>query len=416
MHEIVVSIKMALKNLRANKGRAFLSILGIVIGVVSVVLVLSLGMGVKHYIVGQIESFGTDIIQIEPKVPQVSKNSSKNIQGATSGSVTTFKIKDVEEVAKISNLEGYYAANIGQAIASYKEETKQAMLYATTVGVFELDQQVKLAQGVAFDDGDDQSLNQVVVLGYEIKNVLFGEENPVGKNIKIKGSNYRVIGFLEERGTTGFFNFDQLIYVPLRTYQKKIAGLDYVQAAIFKLRDKKMIEATITEAADVMRQEHDIDNPDKDDFAVNSIEEITQILDKVFLIINILLISLTSISLIVGGVGIMNVMYVSVTERTAEIGLRKAVGARNSNILKQFLFEAVFITILGGIAGIALGKIITLVATKLAIKYGYAISFGVSWHAVALGVIFSLITGVVFGLYPARKASQLSPMEALRKD
>ncbi|MFA5993722.1 MAG: ABC transporter permease [Parcubacteria group bacterium] len=416
MHEIIVSISLALKNLRSNQGRAVLSILGIVIGVVSVVLVLSLGMGVKQYIVGQIEAFGTDIIQIEPKVPQVDKNSTKNVQGAITGSVTTLKLDDIDAVGKISNVTGYYAANIGQAIVNYGSETKQAMIYAATAGVFEVDQQVKLADGVGYDEGNDKSLSQVVVLGYGLKNTLFKEENPVGRNIKIKGTNYKVIGYLEERGAMGFFNFDDLIYMPLRTYHKKIAGMDYVQSTIFKLKDKSLTEATIAEATDVMRRQHKITNPDKDDFAVNSIEEVAKILDKVFLIVNILLISLTSISLIVGGVGIMNVMYVSVTERTAEIGLRKAVGARNSNILKQFLFEAIFITVLGGLIGIDLGAVITFIATKVATNYGYAISFGVSWYAVLLGVGFSVVTGVVFGLYPARKASQLSPMEALRKD
>ncbi len=416
MHEILVSIRLALKNLRSNQGRAALSILGIVIGVVSVVLVLSLGMGVKGYIVGQIEAFGTDIIQIEPKVPQVNKNSTKNVQGAITGSVTTLKLDNIDAVGKMANVAGYYAANIGQAIVAYGSETKQTMIYAATAGVFDIDQQVKLADGIGYNEGDDKSLSQVVVLGYGLKNTLFKEENPVGRNIKIKGTNYKVIGYLEERGAMGFFNFDDLVYMPLRTYHKKIAGMDYVQSSIFKLKDKSLTDATIAEATDVMRREHKITNPDKDDFAVNSIEEVAKILDKVFLIVNILLISLTSISLIVGGVGIMNVMYVSVTERTAEIGLRKAVGARNSNILKQFLFEAIFITVLGGLIGIALGAVITFIATKVATNYGYAISFGVSWYAVLLGVGFSVVTGIVFGLYPARKASQFSPMEALRKD
>jgi putative ABC transport system permease protein len=416
MHEIVVSINMALKNLRSNMGRTVLSILGIVIGVVSVVLVLSLGMGVKSYVVGQIESFGTDIIQVEPKVPQVDKNSAKNIQGATSGAVTTLKIKDIEEVGKISNVSGYYAVNIGQAIASHGSETKQIMIYATTDGMFDIDQQIKFADGVPYTEEEDKSLSQVVVLGYGLKNILFKDENPVGKNVKIKSMNYRVVGYLQERGATGFFNFDDLAYMPLRTYHKKIAGIDYVQSSVFKLKDKNLTDATIAEATDVMRQEHDITDPDKDDFSLTSIEEVTKILDKVFLVINLLLIALTSISLVVGGVGIMNVMYVSVVERTAEIGLRKAVGAKNSDVLKQFLFEAIFITVLGGVIGIAFGALITFGATKIAMSYGYAITFGVSWQAVLLGVGFSVVTGVIFGLYPARKASHLSPMEALRKD
>lgn len=416
MHEFLISIKLALNNLRSNKARTILSMTGIVIGVLSVILVLSLGMGIKGYIVGQVESFGTDIIQIEPKVPDVSKYSSQNVRGATSGAITTFKLDDAEMVGKVKNISGWYAANIGQAIASHSSSTKQVMIFAATSGNFQIDQQAKIAEGRAYTEEEDKSLDQVIVLGSNVKSALFGQEDTLEKNVKIKGANYRVVGVLHERGATGFFNFDDLVYIPLRTYQKKIAGIDYIQSTVFKLKDKKLTDATIAEAEDVMRRQHDIANPDKDDFAVNSISEITGILDKVFLIVNILLISLTSISLIVGGVGIMNVMYVSVTERTAEIGLRKAVGAKNSSILKQFLFEAVFVTMLGGIAGVIFGWIVTYLATKAAINAGYTVSFGISWLGVLLAVGFSIAIGLGFGLYPARKASQLSPMEALRKE
>jgi len=416
MHEIITSIKLALNNLRSNLGRTTLSILGIVIGVVAVIVVLSFGLGVKGYIIGQIEAFGTDIIALEVKVPQVSKTSTKNIQGSSSGSVTTLKIEDIEAVGKLSNVAGWYAASIGQAIASYGPETKQTMLYATTSQIFNIDQQTKFAGGVGFTDEEDKSLDQVIVLGSAVKTALFADENPVGKNIKLKGANYRVIGYLQERGTTGFFNFDELAYVPMRTYQKKIAGIDYVQSSVIKMKDKAQTDATIDEANALMRQRHKITDPNKDDFAITSITEVAGILDKVFLIVNALLLSLTSISLIVGGVGIMNVMYVSVTERTAEIGLRKAVGAKNSIILKQFLFEAIFITVLGGLLGIAIGAGLAFLATKVAYNFGFAVNFAVSGYSVLLGVGFSVVTGVIFGLYPARKASLLSPMEALRKD
>lgn len=397
-------------------GRTILSIVGIVIGVVSVILVLSFGVGIKGYIVGQVESFGTDIIQIESKVPQVSKYSSQNFRGAVTGAITTFKLKDAEAVAKLQNISGWYVGNIGQAITSYGSTTKQAIIYAATSGLFQVDQQTKIAEGQIYTDAEDRSLAQVVVLGSSIKDTLFGQDSALGKNIKIKGSNYKVIGVLQERGATGFFNFDDVIYMPLQTYQKKLAGIDYIQSAIFKLKDKNLTDETIAEATGVMDHQHNITSPDKEDFAVNSITEVTDILNQVFLIINILLVSLTSISLIVGGVGIMNVMYVSVTERTAEVGLRKAVGAKNSDIMKQFLFEAVFITIFGGLVGIMIGIAVTYIATQLAFKAGFAVAFGVSWYAILVGVGFSLLTGISFGLYPARKASLLSPMEALRKE
>jgi len=242
MHGILISIKLALHNLRSNVGRTTLSVLGIVIGVVSVVLVLSLGFGVKNYIVGQIESFGTDIIQVEVKVPQTKQMSAKNIQGTASGSITTLKIDDLEEVGKLPNIAGWYGASIGQAIASYGSETKQTIIYAATAGIFDIDQQIKFAAGLGYTNDEDRSLNQVVVLGSQIKETLFKDENPVGKNIKVKGLNYRVIGYLEERGSMAFFNFDDLIYIPLETYQKKIAGIDYAQSSIFKLKDKKLTD------------------------------------------------------------------------------------------------------------------------------------------------------------------------------
>ena len=158
MHEILVSIKLALKNLQSNTGRTVLSVLGIVIGVVSVILVLSLGMGMKNYVVGQIESFGTDIIEIEVKVPQVSKTSAQNFRGVSSGLITTLKIEDVEAVGKIQNIFGWYAANIGQAVSSYRAQTKRIMLYAATSGTFQLDQQAKIAEGRAYTDEEDKSL------------------------------------------------------------------------------------------------------------------------------------------------------------------------------------------------------------------------------------------------------------------
>lgn len=416
MHEIIVSIKLALNNLRSNVGRTVLSVLGIVIGVVSVVLVLSLGFGVKDYIVGQVESFGTDIFQIEVKVPQAKQMSSANVQGAVSGSITTLKIGDLEEVGELPNVDGWYAASIGQAVTSYGSETKQTIIYAASAGIFDIDQQIKFASGFGYTQDEDKSLSQVVVLGSQVKETLFKDEDPVGKNIKIKGVNYRVIGYLEERGSMAFFNFDDLIYVPIETFQKKIAGIDYVQSSIFRFEDKGLAELTMEQARDVMRDRHDITDPDDDDFVVASIEEFTTLLDDVFLVVNLLLIALTSISLIVGGVGIMNVMYVSVVERTPEIGLRKAVGARNSSILKQFLFESVFITIIGGIVGIVLGAVLIYFASKLALRAGYVVELGISPYAVLLGIGFSILTGVGFGIYPARKASQLTPMDALRKE
>lgn len=416
MHELLVSIKLALGNIRSNVGRTVLSLLGIVIGVVSVILVLSLGAGVKGYVVGQIESFGSNIIQIEPKVPKVNKTSSENVSGQFGKQLTTFKLDDAKAVAKLPNIGPWYAGVISQQVVNLKNKNKQAMIMGMTAGVFEADKKGEVVSGEPFSEDDDAGLKQVAVLGSKIKTDFFGDADAVGQNIKIKGQTFRIKGVLKERGSTGFFDYDNTIYLPLQTLQKKIMGIDYIQMAVFNLEDMGKLELTILQATDVMREQHNIKKVEDDDFAVNSIAEIKDILDKVFNVVDYLLLALTSISLIVGGVGIMNVMYVAVTERTFEIGLRKSIGAKKSDILKQFLFEAIFLTVLGGILGIVTGIILSRSLEQIASDFGYNLKFPVTLWSIIIGFGFSAVTGLVFGLYPARKASQLSPMEALRKE
>jgi len=416
MHELIVSIKLALGNIRSNVGRTVLSLLGIIIGVISVILVLALGAGVKEYVVGQIESFGSNIIEVEPKVPKVSKNSSENITGQFGKQITTFKLDDAEAVAKISNLGLWYGGVMNQQVASFENKNKQSNIMGMTASVFEADEKTQVISGEPFTEDDDLGLKQVAVLGSGIKKDFFGDADAVGQSIKIKGQRFQVKGILKERGSSSFFDFDNTIYLPIKTLQKKLLGTDYIQFAVFKIKDMNKLELTILEATDVMRAQHSIKKAEDEDFAVNSIAEVKDILDKVFNVVNYLLLALTSISLIVGGVGIMNVMYVAVTERTFEIGLRKSIGAKKSDILKQFLFEAVFLTVLGGIIGVASGFFLSGFFEKLASDFGYALKFPVTLWSVIIGFGFSALTGLIFGIYPAKKASNLSPMEALRKE
>jgi putative ABC transport system permease protein len=417
MHEVIVSIKLAFKNLRSNIGRTLLSLLGIVIGVASVILVLSFGSGVKSYLVDQVSSFGTDIMQIEVKVPKVNKMSSANAGGQVGGvTITTLKLADAEKIAKLENVDSWYAMVINQQVTSFENKKKQAMIIGVTAGVTKADPKTEIDKGRMFTDEEDKALAQVAVLGSSIKNYYFGDSDPVGQTLKIKGQSYKIIGVLKSRGTTGFFSFDDTIYVPLETVQKKLSGTDHLQSIIFKLKDMSKLDATIAETTDIMRTQHHITNPDDDDFAVNSIVEILNILNTVFFAVNALLLALTSISLVVGGVGIMNVMYVSVSERTYEIGLKKSVGAKNFDILSQFLFEAIFLTILGGIIGIAIGVLITKGGEILASSFGYPLSLSITSWSIALGAGFSTFVGVVFGYWPAKSASKMSPMDALRKE
>lgn len=394
-----------------------MSLLGIVIGVVSVIMVLSLGAGVKSFIVAQVESFGTDIIEVEIKTPKTSKTSAQNVAGMMGGApVTTLELADAEAVAKKPNIGAWYAGIMGQQVVSYKSKNKQTYIMGVTEGLLEADEKAEIESGKMFGKEDAEDLKQVVILGSEVKKKFFQDEEAIGKSIKIKGNNYRVMGVLKERGIAGFFNFDDLVYMPLQTLQKKIMGIDYIQFAIFKLEDKNKLELSVLEATQTMREEHDIENPDDDDFAVNSIAEATEILDKVFAVVNIMLLALTSISLIVGGVGIMNVMYVAVTERTSEIGLRKSVGARKVDILRQFLFEALFLTLFGGALGVMIGSLAAAGAEYVVSRLGYFLEFKVTFQSILIGLGFSALIGILFGFYPARKASGLVPMEALRKE
>lgn len=416
-HEVILSIKLALKNLRGNAGRTVFSLLGIVIGVTSVILVLSLGAGVKNFVVGQVTSFGTDIFNVEIKTPKTGKTSANNAGTMVGGTtVTTLKLKDAEKVAKLPNVGAWYALNLSQQVVQFENRKKQVFLMGTTAGVAEADEQVKVEYGQLYSAEDGAGLKQVAVIGSGIKNYLFGEREAVGQNIKIKGQTFKVIGVFKPRGGAGFLNFDDFIYLPLETLQKKIMGADYIEQAIFKIKDMNKLDITIVQANELMRELHNIDNPDDEDFAISSVQEGLDILSKVFFVLNILLLALTSISLVVGGVGIMNVMYVAVTERTYEIGLRKAVGAKNRDILLQFLLEAIFLTVIGGAAGVAIGAAVSKLAEIAAANFGYILQFSVTWWSVAVGFGFSAATGIIFGYYPARSASKLSPMEALRKE
>lgn len=417
MQSIIISISLALKNLRTNSGRTLLSLVGIVIGVMAIVIVLSFGAGLKGYVMEQLESFGTDFIEIEVKTPNTEQASSQNAGAMAGGAVvTTFKLDDAEEVAELPNISAWYAGNLGQSVVSYRGHNKQAMLMGTTAGVTQVDANFKIADGEMFSDEDDRGLKQIILLGSKLKDDLFGEVNAVGKSVKIKQQSYKVIGVLEKRGGVAYFDFDELAYLPLQTLQKKILGIDYISFAMFQVADLSRMEITKLEMVDVMREAHEIDDPNEEDFAVMSVAEATDMLNDIFAIINFLLIVLTSISLIVGGVGVTNVMYVAVTERTSEIGLRKSVGAKGKDILGQFLFESIFITVIGGVIGILLGFLIAKIAELVISKFGFVLSFPISADAIFLGIAFSVVTGVAFGIKPAITASKLSPMDALRKE
>jgi putative ABC transport system permease protein len=418
--KITAVVKLSLKSLVANKMRTLLTVLGMMIGIAAVIIVFSAGEGIKSLILGQVEAFGTDIIQTEPRLPSNKSTAAKDAQSsqaiAQGVQLTSLTLSDMDRINRLSNVKGSYASLTGQAVASYESETKKAILlgvsaYFINIGSFEL------SAGRFYSDEEERGLAQVVVLGSKMKESLFGDSEAVGRMIRLKKEKFLVVGVMKERGATGFISFDDFIYIPTRTMQKRMLGINHVVSVTSQLRDVSLAEDTAEDIRQLLRESHKIENPTKDDFRVATMAELMDTLGTITGAITLLLLAIVGISLVVGGVGITNIMYVIVTERTSEIGLRKAVGATYRDVMLQFLIEAVLITLLGGVIGMIMGVLVSfaiaLVATNL---------LGLSWKFIMplkgfiVATVFSLFFGIIFGVYPARKAARLDPIEALRAE
>ncbi|MEI7497904.1 MAG: ABC transporter permease [Candidatus Falkowbacteria bacterium] len=418
--KILAVSKLSVNALIGNKTRTLLTVLGMVIGIAAVIIVFSAGEGIKSLILGQVESFGTDIIQTEPRLPSNKPTAAKNAQYsqaiAQGVQVVSLKLTDMDKINRLPNIKGSYASLTGQALVSYQAEAKKAILYGVSpyfinVGTFQL------SSGRFYEEEEDKSLAQVVVLGSGIKTKLFGDSEAVGKMIQVKKEKYEVVGVMKERGSSGFISFDDFVYIPTRTMQKRILGINHVLSITSQLADVSKAESTAEDIRFTLRESHKIDNPTKDDFRVSTVAELMATLGVITGAITLLLLAIVAISLVVGGIGITNIMYVIVTERTSEIGLRKAVGAKYRDILLQFLIESVLITLLGGIIGIIIGVAISyLIAIVASRALGLEWKFVVPISGFITALVFSVVFGIVFGVYPARKAAKLNPIDALRTE
>ncbi len=407
-------IKISWRNLTGYKTRSILTIIGMVIGITAVVVIFSAGEGLRSLLLSQMESFGTDTIEVEVKTPNVSKTSFANASAMAMGAtITSMKISDMEAALELPNIDAAYAGITAQLQVSYENETKRTILLALSASAPEIDK-TRVQSGRFYTEEEDRGLARVIVLGPDLKQRLFGDSEAIGKYVKVDRVNYRVIGVLASRGAASFMNFDDAAYIPVRTAQKLTLGIDYIVFFMVKTRDPALTDQTVADLNQLMRERHRTLTPDKEDFAVTSMAEAREMVDKIFSYLTFLLVSLGGISLLVGGVGIMNVMFVSVRERTYEIGLRKAVGATSRDVLWQFLIETVLISTVAGIIGILLGAFIAYGASLAAASAGFFWPFVLPVKALVVAVGFSFAFGLIFGILPARAAAQLDPIRALR--
>lgn len=404
------TLKSALNALRRNKSRSMLTILGIVIGITAIILVMALGKGAQDLILAQIQGLGSKTIVILPGRQPKGPTDTLQSFGDSLKDRDLTALKRTENVPTLSKLGPLV---FGTAPVLYGNETYRPTIFGVA-GLFAEIYDLSPQQGVFFTDNDVKTIAPVAVIGSKTKEELFGVSNAVGEKIRIKNKNYRIIGVLPQKGQS-FINFDEAVFVPYTAAQHYILGIKYFNRIVVEADTEANISRTVEDIKITLRNSHGITDPEKDDFNVVTQEDALKTVSSITNVLTLFLVSMAAISLVVGGVGIMNIMLVAVTERTREIGLRKALGATERNILTQFLIEAVILTALGGFVGLALGAglafIISLVLSKVA-NLAWIFAFPVK--GAFLGLSVSAFVGLIFGLYPARKASQKSPIEALR--
>ena len=410
-------IIISTKSLFSHTTRTILTLLGIIVSVMAIMSVVTMGESFQGYVSDEIEAFGTDIIQIEVSVPETEHASTENISSMAMGvQITTLTDEDAEAIGRLPNVAAYSVGLMGQSLAKYDDESLYAVLLGVSSDNPVVDPGVKVEYGRFFTEEEERVSDDVIVIGSGIAENLFShvDKGIVGQRIKLDGKKYRVVGVLEERGSTFGVSFDDMVYIPYTTLQKKILSIDYVSYITAKVSDIAKMDQTADDIDRILMSRHDIDDLDEADFAVTTVKEAQDMFNAILGGVNLLLLALASISLLVGGIGIMNIMIVSIEERRKEIGLRKALGARKGDIIKQFLIESVIIACSGSVVGIIITTSLLSVAFTFLHNSGFDdIAFYIPTKAVLIAIIFSVTAGVVFGVYPARRASQISPMEAI---
>ena len=393
---------MAWSSLVANKMRSLLTMLGIIIGVAAVIALVSIGYGVRQQITESISSLGSNLLMVYPGAPRTP--GVRPVAGANK----TIKLSDYEAVSKMDSVQAASPVASNSYLTVYMSKN-----WTTTVNGANADFQYvnnwTMKSGRFITDSQIERRERVAVIGATVAKNLFGNEDPIGKDIRIHKNSFKIVGVLDEKGSGTMGNDqDDVIVVPYTTMMERVMRVDYLRMIYIQAKEGQDLERVQADIENILRVRHGIKNPDLDDFNVNNMAFIMKAVEENTATMTLFLGAVAAISLLVGGIGIMNIMLVSVTERTREIGVRKALGATYRTIITQFLIEAVVISLVGGAIGIVVGigasqLIATVAKLKTVVTTGpILLSFG-----------FSMFIGLVFGLYPARKAAKLNPIDAL---
>ena len=396
------SFLMAWASLIANKMRSILTMLGIIIGVAAVIALVSIGNGVKQDIQNSISSLGSNLLMVMPGAPRT-----PGVR-PSAGSMKSLKVADYEAIAKLDGVKAASPMTNGAYVVIYQNKNWTTSVSGVNANYLDVNNW-SMKSGRFLSEKNVQNRERVAVVGKTVVKNLFGDEDPVGKEIRVKNIPFRIIGVINSKGSGAMGNDqDDMVIIPYTTAMERVDGIDYLRMIYVVGKDENGIDRLQSDIENLLRVRHGIKDTNLDDFNIQNMNSIMETMEETTGTLTLFLGAVAAISLVVGGIGIMNIMLVSVTERTREIGVRKALGATYSVIVTQFLIEAVVISLMGGIIGIILG-----VGSSKLIGMASGMSTVISIPTIVMSFAFSMAIGLVFGIYPARKAAKLNPIDAL---